>query len=734
MSTTVTINGANYSIPRTGDDSWSNTGGVDDYLVALSTGVLQKAGGSFTLTAEVNFGGSFGLKSLYYKSTGTNPASAGVVRLANAESIKWRNAANGADLDLTVDSSNVLNFNGAPLVNLALGSASTALVMNVGGTAYSWAAIVNANISASAAIAYSKLALTSSIVNADVNASAAIAYSKLALTGSILNADLAGSIAYSKLSLTGAILNADLAGSIAYSKLSLTGAILNADLAGSIAYSKLTLTGAIVNADVSSSAAIAYSKLALTGAILNADLAGSIAYSKLTLTGSIVNADVSSSAAIAYSKLALTGAILNADLAGSIAYSKLALTGSILNADLAGSIAYSKLTLTGAVVNADISASAAIAYSKLNLAASIATADLASGLLVPITKGGTGQTTANAALNAFLPDQTGNGGKLLSTDGSNTSWASAASSTLNQYNTDIGNSSNVRTATNTNLLGDAVGKTVTATVTMTIATPGVVTWTSHGLSTYDKVYFTNSGGALPTGVTASTTYFVTVVDANSFKLSTTYNNAVAGTFVATSGSQSGTHTGFSGGLAIADASATARGLVTPTTQTFAGIKTNASMPAATASATTTFTYNSNAGFLDLTWRTTTEVFTVNQGSAFTVGATSASSPPTAGIFTVPAGAGGIYLVSACVKWSGANLVAGGRYLFRLYKNTSGTILDDCDVYCPATGKIVIANRTFVCSLAAGDIIWGRVLSDQNHSSSTVSISGDESFLSIAKLY
>lgn len=80
---------------------------------------------------------------------------------------------------------------------------------------------------------------SSLLVNADVSASAAIAYSKLALTGAILNADLAGSIAYSKLSLTGAILNADLAGSIAYSKLSLTGAILNADLAGSIAASKL---------------------------------------------------------------------------------------------------------------------------------------------------------------------------------------------------------------------------------------------------------------------------------------------------------------------------------------------------------------------------------------------------------------------------------------------------------------------------------------------------------------
>jgi len=63
------------------------------------------------------------------------------------------------------------------------------------------AAIVNADINAAAAIAYSKLALTGSILNADINASAAIAYSKLALTGSILNADINASaaIALSKL-------------------------------------------------------------------------------------------------------------------------------------------------------------------------------------------------------------------------------------------------------------------------------------------------------------------------------------------------------------------------------------------------------------------------------------------------------------------------------------------------------------------------------------------------------
>jgi hypothetical protein len=41
---------------------------------------------------------------------------------------------------------------------------------------------------------------------------------------------------------------------------------------------------------------------------------------------------------------------------------------------------------------------------------------------VPIANGGTGQTTANSAINALLPSQTSNAGKVLSTDGTNTSW------------------------------------------------------------------------------------------------------------------------------------------------------------------------------------------------------------------------------------------------------------------------------------------------------------------------
>jgi hypothetical protein len=49
---------------------------------------------------------------------------------------------------------------------------------------------------------------------------------------------------------------------------------------------------------------------------------------------------------------------------------------------------------------------------------------------LPIANGGTGQVTANAALNALLPSQTGNTNYVLQTDGSNTAWAPAGSGTV----------------------------------------------------------------------------------------------------------------------------------------------------------------------------------------------------------------------------------------------------------------------------------------------------------------
>lgn len=58
---------------------------------------------------------------------------------------------------------------------------------------------------------------------------------------------------------------------------------------------------------------------------------------------------------------------------------------------------------------------------------------LGSSDTIGISDGGTGQTTANAAVNALLPSQTGNSGKYLTTDGTDTSWADVSSSGGSSY-------------------------------------------------------------------------------------------------------------------------------------------------------------------------------------------------------------------------------------------------------------------------------------------------------------
>jgi microcystin-dependent protein len=77
----------------------------------------------------------------------------------------------------------------------------------------------------------------------------------------------------------------------------------------------------------------------------------------------------------------------------------------------------------------------------------------------------------------------------------------------------------------------------TSTVTITIASPGVVTWNSHGLVNNDPVKFSTSG-TLPTGITAATTYYVKNKAANTFQISATPGGAA----INTSGVSVGTHT------------------------------------------------------------------------------------------------------------------------------------------------------------------------------------------------
>jgi len=101
--------------------------------------------------------------------------------------------------------------------------------------------------------------------------------------------------------------------------------------------------------------------------------------------------------AITPTSVAATGALSGTNFSGS-------LSGTFTGASSGTNTGDQTITLTG-----DVTGSGSGSF-----ATTLAT--------VPLSKGGTGQTTANAAFNALAPSQATNNGKVLYTDGTDTSW------------------------------------------------------------------------------------------------------------------------------------------------------------------------------------------------------------------------------------------------------------------------------------------------------------------------
>lgn len=117
--------------------------------------------------------------------------------------------------------------------------------------------------------------------------------------------------------------------------------------------------------------------------------------------------------------------------------------------------------------------------------------------------------------------------------------------TATNDNATAGNIGEYRSASNADTDGAQAG----ATITVTIASPAVVTWSTTTPFVFNGngtavINFTTTG-ALPTGIVAGTNYYVigSSVSGNTFQIATSADNAIAGTAINTSGSQSGTHTG-----------------------------------------------------------------------------------------------------------------------------------------------------------------------------------------------
>lgn len=172
MSIPLLINGVTFDYPETNDQKWGPD--ATEWASAVTTGMLQKAGGLFQLLSEVDFGTDYGLRSIYYRTRTVNNSTTGQVRFSRSDVLSWRNEANGADLPLGVNSSDQLTFNGAPIelstltdghifvgnssnIATSVAMAGDVHISNAGVTAIQSGVIVNAMVNASAAIAGTKI-------------------------------------------------------------------------------------------------------------------------------------------------------------------------------------------------------------------------------------------------------------------------------------------------------------------------------------------------------------------------------------------------------------------------------------------------------------------------------------------------------------------------------------------------------------------------------------------------
>lgn len=126
MSIPLDVNGVVFAYPVTLDEDWGEE--ATAWAQAVTDGMLQLQGGSFPITADVNFGPNFGLLSKYFSTRSALPSTVGTIRLSNADlGIGWRNFANSGNLILTTDASDQLLYNGFPIATSG-GGAVTSII------------------------------------------------------------------------------------------------------------------------------------------------------------------------------------------------------------------------------------------------------------------------------------------------------------------------------------------------------------------------------------------------------------------------------------------------------------------------------------------------------------------------------------------------------------------------------------------------------------------------------
>jgi len=93
-----------------------------------------------------------------------------------------------------------------------------------------------------------------------------------------------------------------------------------------------------------------------------------------------------------------------------------------------------------------------------------------------------------------------------------------------------------------NMNSNSLQTFINSTTFTASSSSGLLLTYTNDFTTFTKVRFTNSGGALPTGLSAGVDYWLGRVSATTSRVATSLANAVAGTVVAFTDAGSGTHT------------------------------------------------------------------------------------------------------------------------------------------------------------------------------------------------
>ena len=309
-------------------DGSTNLNGITDWKVgdwAIYNGtVWQKVDNTDSVTSVFGRTGVVTAVSTDYSSTGitntalglTNPSTVAATTLSSSSTTILNGTTIPASKTLVVTTdklsalssttsaelagiisdetgSGALVFANSPtLVTPALGTPSALVGTNITGTAAGLTAgnvTTNANLTGDVTSVGNATAIASGvIVNADVNASAAIAYSKLNLATSIVNADVSttAAIAYSKLNLATSIVNADISASAAIVDTKLATISTASKVSNSATTAASTNTAsAIVARDASGNFSAGTISAALTG-----NVTGNVSGSSGSTTGNAATA------------------------------------------------------------------------------------------------------------------------------------------------------------------------------------------------------------------------------------------------------------------------------------------------------------------------------------------------------------------------------------------------------------------------------------------------------------